>query len=65
MGSVGEWLMVFDVLELELSYANSDGFIERTLTFLKYSVKGIKLAFTEEYDLSLSYVHTADGIPKL
>ncbi len=40
-----------DVLELELSYANSDGFIRRTLTFLKYSVKGIKLAFTEEYDL--------------
>ena len=40
-----------DVIELELSYANSDSFFTRTVTFLKYSLKGLRLAFTEKYDL--------------
>ena len=40
-----------DVIEFELSYANTDRFITRTLTFIKYSLKGIGLVFTEKYDL--------------
>ena len=34
-----------DVIELELAYANTDSFIRRTITFLKYTLKGIKLVF--------------------
>ena len=40
-----------DIIELELPYANTDRFITRTLIFLKYSLKGVRLVFTEKYDL--------------
>jgi glycosyltransferase involved in cell wall biosynthesis len=40
-----------DVIEFELAYANTDGFIRRSATFFKYVLRGIKLVFTEKYDL--------------
>lgn len=40
-----------DIVEFELTYANADGFLKRAITFLKYAVRGLKLVFTEEYDL--------------
>ena len=40
-----------DVVELELAYANTDGFVRRIITFLKYVLGGLKLVFTEKYDL--------------
>mgnify|MGYP006078628175 CR=1 FL=1 len=39
------------VIEFELAYANTDGFIKRSATFFKYVLRGIKLVFTEKYDL--------------
>ena len=40
-----------DVIEFELAYANTDSFMRRTLTFVKYTLRGIKLLFTENFDL--------------
>jgi glycosyltransferase involved in cell wall biosynthesis len=40
-----------NVIELQLSYSNSDGFLQRAMLFLKYSVAGIKLALSLDYDL--------------
>ena len=40
-----------DVIELELAYANTDGFLKRSRTFFKYVLGGLKLVFTEKYDL--------------
>jgi len=40
-----------DVIELELAYANTDGFVKRARTFFKYVLGGLKLIFTEKYDL--------------
>jgi glycosyltransferase involved in cell wall biosynthesis len=39
------------VIELELPYANADGFVRRASTFFKYVLRGLKLVFTEKYDL--------------
>lgn len=40
-----------DVLEFELDYSNSMGFLKRTLVFLLFAVKSIKVALSESYDL--------------
>ena len=40
-----------DIIELDLAYSNHDGFIKRILTFLKFALRSIGLAFTEKYDL--------------
>lgn len=40
-----------DVIEYQLPYSNRDSFLKRTSTFLKYSLKSIKLPFSEKYDL--------------
>lgn len=40
-----------DVIELDLSYSNSDGFAKRALTFLKFAARSVGLAFTETYDV--------------
>jgi len=40
-----------EVIELDLDYSNADGFVKRSFTFLKYAVRGLKLIFTEKYDL--------------
>lgn len=39
------------VIEFNLSYSNSDNFYKRIFIFLRYAFKGIKLIFTEKYDL--------------
>ena len=40
-----------DIVEFDLSYSNSDGFVKRTLTFLKFALHSIGLVFNERYDL--------------
>ena len=40
-----------DVVELELPYANSDGLVRRTLTFLKYALRSVSLALRSDCDL--------------
>lgn len=40
-----------DIIEFDLSYSNSDGFLKRTLTFLKFAARSVGLVFTERYDL--------------
>lgn len=39
------------IIEFELDYSNELGFIQRVLVFLSFSLKSIKLVFTEKYDL--------------
>ncbi|MCO7634503.1 glycosyltransferase family 4 protein [Pseudomonas guariconensis] len=40
-----------EVVELNLPYSNSDGFVRRGVTFLKFALRSVKLALTEKYDL--------------
>ncbi len=40
-----------DVIEVDLSYSNRDGFLKRTLTFLAFMFRTIRLVFTEKYDI--------------
>jgi len=40
-----------DIIELDLAYSNTDGFIKRASTFLKFALRSIGLAFTEKYDV--------------
>lgn len=40
-----------DVIEFDLAYANSDGFIKRVSVFLKFAFKSIGLALRHDYDV--------------
>ncbi|WP_432260472.1 glycosyltransferase family 4 protein [Cupriavidus sp. TMH.W2] len=40
-----------DIVEFDLAYSNSDGFVKRGFTFLKFAMRSVGLAFTEEYDV--------------
>lgn len=40
-----------DVVEFDLAYSNSDGFVRRSLVFLTFAVRSIGMAFTEDYDV--------------
>jgi glycosyltransferase involved in cell wall biosynthesis len=40
-----------NVIELDLAYSNSDSFVKRALTFLKFATRSVGLAFTEPYDV--------------
>lgn len=40
-----------DVIEFDLAYANSDGFLKRAISFLKFAVRSIGVALTHRYDL--------------
>lgn len=40
-----------EVIEFDLAYSNSDGFIKRAGTFLKFALRSIGLALTEKYDV--------------
>jgi glycosyltransferase involved in cell wall biosynthesis len=40
-----------DVIELALAYANSDGFVKRAATFLRFALRSVGIAFSESYDL--------------
>jgi glycosyltransferase involved in cell wall biosynthesis len=39
------------IIEFDLAYSNSDGFVKRVMTFLKFALRSIGLAFTEKYDV--------------
>ncbi len=39
------------IIEFDLAYSNSDGFLKRSMTFFKFALKSISLAFTEKYDV--------------
>ena len=39
------------VIEFDLSYSNRDGFLKRSLTFLRYAFGGLRVALSERYDL--------------
>lgn len=43
-----------EVIEFDLAYSNSDSFLMRTWTFLKYVFHALNVVFTEEYDLVFS-----------
>ena len=40
-----------DIIEFDLAYSNSDGFVKRALTFVKFALRSIGLVFSEKYDL--------------
>ncbi|NQU86998.1 MAG: glycosyltransferase family 4 protein [Mariniphaga sp.] len=40
-----------NVVELELSYSNAQGFLKRAWLFIRYSISGIKVALSVEYDI--------------
>jgi glycosyltransferase involved in cell wall biosynthesis len=40
-----------EVIEFGLTYSNADGLVKRGLTFLKFALRSIDLAFTERYDV--------------
>lgn len=39
------------IIEFDLPYSNYDGFLKRSLTFLRFALQGIGIAITEKYDL--------------
>jgi glycosyltransferase involved in cell wall biosynthesis len=52
------------VVEFNLPYSNADGFLKRTLTFLRFSFQSVRLALTEEHDLVFaSSTPLTAGIP--
>lgn len=40
-----------DIIEFDLAYSNSDGFVKRTLTFFKFAIRSVCLSFTVQYDV--------------
>ena len=40
-----------DIIEFDLAYSNADGFVKRGLTFVKFALRSLGLAFTEKYDV--------------
>ena len=40
-----------EIIEFDLNYSNADGYLSRSVTFLKYAFKSLKLVFSERYDL--------------
>lgn len=39
------------VIEFDLAYSNSDGFVKRAMVFLKFALKSIGIALTAKYDV--------------
>jgi glycosyltransferase involved in cell wall biosynthesis len=55
-----------DIIEFNLAYSNSDGFIKRTRTFLRFALRSVVLALTEPYDvLFATTTPLTAGIPGL
>nr|WP_278986416.1 glycosyltransferase family 4 protein [Plesiomonas shigelloides] len=42
------------IIEFDLAYSNSDIFLKRSLTFLRFAFKSIGLTFTQKYDVLFS-----------
>ena len=40
-----------EIMEFDLAYSNSDGLVKRAMTFIKFAVRSIDLAFRERYDV--------------
>lgn len=40
-----------DVIEFDLAYTNSDGFLKRAMSFIKFALRSIGVALTAKYDL--------------
>ena len=40
-----------DVIEIDCAYSNAQSFLKRTMVFMRYALRGIRLAMTENYDL--------------
>jgi glycosyltransferase involved in cell wall biosynthesis len=40
-----------EILELDLEYSNSDSFLRRTVAFVRFALRGIKVALKEDYDV--------------
>ena len=40
-----------EVIEFDLAYSNADNFFRRTTIFIKFAMRSILLAFTEQYDV--------------
>ncbi|UZE07942.1 glycosyltransferase family 4 protein [Pseudomonas corrugata] len=40
-----------DIIEFDLAYSNSDSFIKRAVTFLRFAYRSVILALTQKYDL--------------
>ena len=40
-----------NVIELKLSYSNNDGFLKRSLTFIKYSLLSLFFLYRMKYDI--------------
>jgi len=40
-----------EIIEFDLAYSNSDGLLKRSAIFLKFAMKSIGLALTEQYDV--------------
>jgi len=40
-----------DIIEFDLAYSNTDGFVKRSMTFMKFALRSAGLAFTENYDV--------------
>lgn len=52
------------IIEFDLAYSNNDSFIKRSMTFVTFALKSIKLAFTEQYDiLFATTTPLTSGIP--
>jgi glycosyltransferase involved in cell wall biosynthesis len=45
------WVEGIYVTELDLAYSNTDGFLKRAGTFLKFALRSIGIALTQDYDL--------------
>ena len=43
-----------DIVEFDLSYSNHDGFLKRSLIFLKFALGSIGLALRERYDMAFA-----------
>lgn len=39
------------IIEFELPYSNSDGFLRRAITFIKFALRSIRVALSEDYDV--------------
>lgn len=39
------------IIEFDIPYSNADGFMTRSLTFMKFALRSIRLVFTQRYDV--------------
>lgn len=42
------------IIEIDLTYSNSDGFLKRTATFIRFMMRSLRVVLTERYDVVLA-----------